>query len=405
MANFKTKKSTYSKHFIHFFKWIIISILISLLIGSASAFFLSSLEYVTQLRLNNTYLLFFLPIAGFAIGLLYYYYGGTSNEGNNLLIKEYHFPSSKIPLRMFPLVLSGTLITHLFGGSAGREGTAVQMGGAIADQFTSIFNLSTEQRKTLLLMGISGGFASIFGTPIAGTLFAIEIMFIGKYHYNNITPIALTAILSNYICMLWGITHTQYIVDIIPDFSLLLLTKVILISLAFGVTAILFVKAMEYFKLFFSSTLKYPPLQPMLGGMLIIVLYFIFDGEKYLGLGIPTISESFITHQDYSVFLLKILFTTITLSSGFKGGEVTPLFFIGATLGSCLALYFNLPASFIAGLGFVAVFAGTTKTPLACVFMGVEIFGLEMIIYLIISCFISYYVSNKHSIYKFQQFS
>ncbi len=395
--------SFYKKKFFYFLKWVIISTLISMLIGSISAFFLFYLDYVTNLREENTYLLFFLPIAGLAIGLLYYFWGGNSNDGNNLLIKEYHSPENKIPIKMIPFVLIGTLTTHLFGGSAGREGTAIQMGGAIADQFTSLFKLTVSERKTLLLMGIGGGFASVFGTPIAGTLFAIEIMFAGKYRSNNLPIIFLTAILSNYICLLWGAIHIEYpIIEAIP-FSLPLFSKVILISICFGLTSIVFIKTTEFFRKQFEKYIKIPYLYPLIGGLLIILLYYSFNGDKYLGLGISTIYNSFLTSQEYSVFLLKILFTAITLSAGFKGGEVTPLFFIGATLGSCLAIYLNIPISFAAALGFVAVFSGATKTPLACVFMGVELFSSNILIYLIISCFISFYVSKKHSIYKFQK--
>lgn len=388
-----------------FLKWLVISTLISILIGSISAFFLFFLDYVTKLREENNYLLFFLPMAGLAIGLLYYVWGGSANEGNNLLIKEYHSPEKKIPLKMVPFVLIGTLTTHFFGGSAGREGTAVQMGGAIADQFTSFFKLTVSERQTLLLMGISGGFSSVFGTPIAGTLFAIEIMFVGKYTYNNIPIIALTALLSNYICLLWGTIHTEYpIIEFVP-FSILVLLKVIILSTCFGITAIIFIKTIKYFQKQFSKYIRAVYLHPLVGGLLIILLYYSFNGDKYLGLGIPTIYDSFLTSQEYSVFLLKILFTAITLSAGFKGGEVTPLFFIGAALGSYLAFYLDIPISFAAALGFVAVFSGATKTPLACIFMGIELFSGNLLIYLIISCFISFYVSKNYSIYKFQKFS
>jgi len=397
--------SFYKKNLSYFLKWIVISLLISSLIGSASSFFLFSLEYVTNLRENNNYLILFLPIAGLAIGLLYHFWGERSDEGNDLLIKEYHSPENKIPFRMAPFVLIGTLTTHLFGGSAGREGTAMQMGGAIADQFTSLFKLTPSERQTLLLMGIGGGFAAVFGTPIAGTLFALEIMFVGKYKYNNIAPIALTAILSNYICLLWGTTHTQYLVEIVPAFSIILFLKVILISICFGMAAVLFIKSTHFFKKYFTKYIQLAYLRPFIGGLIIILLFYLFNGEKYLGLGVSTIYESFLISQDYSVFLLKILFTAVTLSAGFKGGEVTPLFFIGATLGSCLAIYLNIPIGFAASLGFVAVFSGATKTPFACIFMGLELFDSNLLIYLVISCFISFYISKKHSIYKFQKFS
>lgn len=382
--------------------WVVLSLLIGGLTGSASALFLAVLDAVTHLRLSNPMLLLGLPIGGFLIGCLYHYFGGRATMGNNVLIQEYHHPVTKIPFKMAPLVLLGTWVTHLFGGSAGREGTAVQMGGAIADQFTKLFKLGPTDRQAILLLGIAGGFASVFGTPLAGTLFALELMVVGRNKYTYILPVLLTAIISHYTCLLWGITHTIYVVDLVPSLDIFTLLKVAIAGVLFGLTAILFVKSTDTVAHFATTYIPYPPLRPFWGGVLLLVLFYLIQDTRFLGLGIETLVDSFTTSQTYTVFLLKILFTAITLGTGFKGGEVTPLFFIGATLGSFLALYLHLPVGFVASLGFVAVFAGATKTPLACIFMATELFGSETLIYVALCCLLAYFVSGKHSIYKFQ---
>lgn len=384
------------------FLWILLSLILGVLIGTSSAIFLSILDYVTTLRSANPVLLYGLPLGGFFIGYLYFHFGGRANKGTNLVLQECHHPIEKIPLQMAPFVLLGTWITHLFGGSAGREGTAIQLGGTLADQFTGLFKLTSEGRQLILLMGIAGGFASVFGTPIAGALFALELMAVSRKNYCAILLVLLTAFISHYSCLTWGITHTAYEVTSVPQFSFLLLFKICLAGTLFGLTAVLFVKSTSLVTYLSSSYINYPPLRPFWGGIILILLYHLIQDSQFLGLGIETIVHSFSASQPFSIFLLKILFTAVTLGTGFKGGEVTPLFFIGATLGSFLALYLQLPISFIASLGFVAVFAGATKTPFACLCMAGELFGSEVLIYASLACLIAYRISGKHSIYKFQ---
>lgn len=402
MSTYKKTKDFLFCHPSKPFLWFFLSLVIGGLIGTSSALFLSILEYVTTTRLKHPILLLGLPLGGLFVGVLYHYVGGSANKGNNLLIQEYHHPVERIPFKMAPLVLLGTWITHLFGGSAGREGTAVQMGGAIADQFTRLFKLKANDRQALLLMGISGGFASVFGTPLAGTLFALELMVVGRSKYTYILPIFFSALVSHYVCLTWGINHTVYTVDYVPSLELLTVLKISLAGLLFGLTAILFVKSTDTVAHWANKLVPYPPLRPFIGGLALIGLFYLVQDSRFLGLGIETLVDSFTHSQSYTVFLLKIIFTAITLGTGFKGGEVTPLFFIGATLGSFLALHLQLPIGFVASLGFVAVFAGATKTPLACIFMAGELFGSEVLIYAALACFLAYLVSGKHSIYKFQ---
>jgi len=383
-------------------KWILISILVGFLSGSASAFFLVSLEWVTQYREHHNWIIWLLPIGGLIIGLGYHYYGKDVVKGNNLLLEEYENPEKTIPFKMAPLVLIGTLITHLFGGSAGREGTAVQMSGAIADQFRGVFKLNNSDRKTLIILGISAGFASVFGTPLAGALFALEVLYFSKITYKSIILSFVVAYIAYYTVELWQVAHTHYHIPVVPEITATLLGWIIIVSILFGFAAMLFSRSTHFWGNMFSKTIAYAPLRPFIGGIFLAIAFYLIGTNKFIGLGVPEIVKSFSTASNSYDFLLKILFTGFTLGAGFKGGEVTPLFFIGATLGSALSVAVPLPIALLAGMGFVAVFSGATHTPIACMIMGMELFGIESGLYIAIACIVAYYSSGSVGIYHSQ---
>ncbi|MFQ3174364.1 MAG: H+/Cl- antiporter ClcA [Flavobacterium sp.] len=382
-------------------KWIFICALIGFFSGSASAFLLVALEWAANYRGQNNWIIWLLPIGGLVIGYGYHYYGASVAKGNNLLLEEYETPKKTIPLKMAPLVLFGTIITHLFGGSAGREGTAVQMGGAVADQFTAIFKLDNSERRTLIILGISAGFASVFGTPFAGALFALEVLYFSKVSYKSIILSFLVAFIAYYTVEIWAVKHTHYSIPIVPALNLNILLWIIPISILFGLSAMLFSRSTHYWGILFSK-IKYPPLRPFVGGILFAITIYFIGSTKYLGLGVPSIVESFSKPSEYYDFLAKIVLTGLTLGAGFKGGEVTPLFFIGATLGSALSLLVPLPIALLAGMGFVAVFSGATHTPVACTIMGMELFGIQSGAYIGLACFIAYLASGSIGIYHSQ---
>ena len=385
-----------------FLKWIVICLIIGILSGSASAFFLVSLHWITNYRESNSWLITLLPLGGLLIGFLYHYYGKEVVKGNNLLLEEYENPKKQIPLIMAPLVLVGTLITHLVGGSAGREGTAVQMGGAIADQFTSLFKLDNSERKTILILGISAGFASVFGTPLAGTIFALEVVYFSKINFKSILTTFLVAYVAFYVVEFWQVQHTHYTINNLPETNLLNLFWIILSGILFGLTAMLFSKTAHFWHRLFSKSILYAPIRPFVGGIILAFSIYLIGTTKYIGLGIPVILDAFQRPSANFDFLLKILFTGFTLGAGFKGGEVTPLFFIGATLGSALSVIIPLPIALMAGMGFVAVFSGATHTPIACTVMGMELFGVEYGIYIAIASITAYFFSGRIGIYGSQ---
>lgn len=386
--------------------WLGLGALVGILAGSASAGFLVLLDWATQTRDSNLWLLTFLPIAGFGIGYIYHHYGANSIKGNNLLLEELYLHKNPIPFRMTPFVLFGTIFTHLFGGSAGREGTAVQMGGSLADQLTKWFSLDQESRRIILICGVAGGFSSVFGTPLAGALFSLEWMLTGKFKPKSIFPAFWAAFVAHWVCELgWGIGHTHYVIAELAPFTIPNLFWMILAGVAFGLSARLFSETGHWVGYGFKRYIAYPPLRPVVGGLLVIGIVYFSNAYAYVGLGVPRIVEAFETPLPWYDFLAKTGLTGLTLGSGFKGGEVTPLFFTGATLGNALSLWIPLPLALLAGCGFVGVFSGATNTPMACTVMGMELFGYEAGVFLGIACLVAFVVSGRNGIYSAQRIS
>jgi H+/Cl- antiporter ClcA len=419
----------------YFFKWLIVAAPVGAIIGSAVAGFLWALQWATETRWKTDnaagipWLIFLLPIAGVGIGLLYQMLGKSVEGGNNLIIDQIHEPGGGVPSRMAPLVLIGTVITHLFGGSAGREGTAVQMGGSMASTVGRWLRLNSTDTQTLLMCGVAAGFGAVFGTPLTGAIFAVEVLAIGIVNFQSIVPCLIASIVGDWVTTAWGIHHTHYFIGALASvshpqndsqLSWLLLAKVSIASAAFGLASVLFAELSHALGFAFKRLIPWPALRPAVGAVIIIALAYLV-GPDYLGLGVNSdprqpdqvsIVSCFSSgNARFWSWWWKILFTAITLSSGFKGGEVTPLFFIGAALGNTMARVLHAPLDLFAGLGFVAVFAGATNTPLACTIMGIELFAGSqaqlihsgLVIYLAVACFLSYLLSGRSGIYRAQR--
>lgn len=388
-------------------KWTFLGTWVGLLSGVASWLFLTALYWATGTREAHPELIYALPIAGAVISFAYQRFGKEVEGGNNLLLERIHDPKDVVPFRMAPLILLTTVATHLFGGSAGREGTAVQMGGTLGQLAAGPLRLSKEDRRILIMAGVSGGFGSVFGTPLAGAVFGLEVLSIGRIRYDGLIPCLAASLVGDLVCRGLGMHHHDYRSSVgeIPTFSAPLLGWVLLAGVLFAFASGLFSEMVRAVQFVARKASKLVWLRPVLGGLVIVALTLLVGNAKYNGLSLDLIQDSFVGKVALYAFLLKIVFTAITLGSGFKGGEVTPLFCIGATLGNAFAQVTHLPIGFFAAIGFAAVFAGAANTPLACTLMGIELFGAELAVPLAVACVTAYVLSGHRGIYSSQRVS
>ena len=385
-------------------QWLTLGALVGMLAGAASALFLFSLQHATDFRTRHELIVYALPLAGLLVGWVYERYGSSIAGGANLIIDTIHDDGPCLPLRMAPMVLIGTVLTHLFGGSAGREGTAVQMGASLADTALRQLKLSGALRRQVLAAGVAGGFGSVFGTPVAGALFGLEFVVQGRIEYAALLPALTAAVVGDLTTRALGITHSLYPVPDTLALSPLLLLKWLAFALALSLATRVFVELTHFLKARGAQHIPRLPLRMFVGGVAVVALWRLVGTSDYLGLGVPTILQSFSDpHLPVYAFALKILFTAITLGAGFLGGEVTPLFFVGAALGNVLARALGLPLAMGAGVGLAAVFAAAAKTPLALSVMAVELLGAGLFPHAAIVCTLCYLITGRRGIYSAQR--
>lgn len=399
----KKEFAGFYKVVLYMLKWLGISAIIGIFMGALSTFFLASLSLLTTYRLSHPWIIIFLPLSGALFAFLYKNYGQKAIYGNNLVINEANGGKDKIPLRLLPLTLFSTLASHLFGASVGREGTAVQMGGAVTDSLARLFRLNKIEREIIIISGISAGFSSVFGTPLAGTIFGLEVLVIGRVRSEAIFPSFFSAFFANAVAVFLGIQHSHYTMGAIPSWSVPLFLQLFLVGICFGLVGWLFSRSLVEVKRIYALWIKNPVLRNFVGGCVIIGLTFLINSQRYLGISLHLLDEAFLGTNQVFDFLGKLLFTVLSLGAGYQGGEVTPLFEIGATLGSSLAPLFHLSAPFLAGLGFIGVFSGATNTPIACFIMGIELFGSEAALFFFMICLVSYMCSGNAGIYSAQK--
>ncbi len=385
-------------------QWLLLGSVVGGVCGVASALFLYLLEEATAFRERHTFIVYTLPLAGLVIGAVYARWGGPIRGGNSLVLDTVHEGDRQIPVRMAPMVLVGTVLTHLFGGSAGREGTAVQMGASLADAVAHRFRVDAATRRELLAAGIAGGFGSVFGTPIAGAVFGLEVVVVGRVGYEALLPALVASVVGDMVTRALGIGHTVYPVPEALPLTGGVLLKWLVFAVAVAGVAIAFVEGTHRLKKLLEGRVPALPVRMALGGLAVVGLWTLVGTEAYLGLGVPTIVRAFTDPAlPESAFAWKLLFTAVTLAAGFLGGEVTPLFFIGAALGNVLARVLGLPVDMGAAVGMAALFAAAANTPLALSIMAVELVGASVLPHVAIVATVAYLLTGHRGIYPAQR--
>ncbi|MBM4357769.1 MAG: chloride channel protein [Deltaproteobacteria bacterium] len=383
---------------------LVLAVLVGVLAGGASALFLSLLERATAVRVEHEALLFALPFVGLLVGTLYERHGKSVRAGTNLIVDGLAGDGPRVPLRMAPLVLAGTLLTHLFGGSAGREGTAVQMGGSLADEIACRLRIDASARCHLLAAGVAGGFGSVFGTPLAGAVFTLEFIVIGRLELRYACSALVAAFVGDRTTRALGITHAAY--PTLPglDFSILTLVKLTLVALGIAAASVVFIELTSLVKRELSRLVPKLGHRMFLGGLALVVLARLFGAHEHLGLGLPLLERALDgASTPPRTFAVKLLLTGVTLGSGFLGGEVTPLFVVGATLGSALGAALGLPPATIAAVGMVSLFGASANTPLAVAVMTGELFGAPLVPWVLPVAFLARRLKGRRSIYSAQR--
>ena len=383
--------------------WALLAVLIGLIVGGLDAVFGRILLAVSSFRSDHFYYLIpFLAIAGLATVYIYQRFGKRANKGMGLVFSIGQQSDETIPRRLIPIAMLTTWLTHLFGGSAGREGVAIQIGASVANYLGDL--AKAKNRHIMVMVGMAAGFSGLFQTPLAATLFAVEVIVVGSIYYQAILPALIASLVAAQTSHFLGLEKFSYAVTKLPTLNLLIIMKLVVIGIAFGLTGFLFSWLLGKTKASLGTLLPNPYLRIAVGSVILSVLFVVFDQGRYSGLGTNLISTTFSGGPIFAWdFIVKLLLTILTLSIGFQGGEVTPLFAIGATLDMLLGALMGLPLTFVAALGYAAVFAAATNTFFAPILIGCEVFGFSLLPYLLITVSVSYALNFNHSIYTAQK--
>lgn len=379
------------------FKWVILSILLAIPIGIVVGLYNRTLTATNSFRKEHELLILLLPIAGVIITFMYLRTKRNAYSGENLLKSEVQLAAKDIPFYMTFVVFLGSLFTTFCGGSAGKEGSAISMGGTLGDFIARKFNLSDDEQRTLVICGVGSAFGVIYDVPFAGAILGMELILKGRFHYSALIPAFFTTVVSNEIAIRVGSKAIQYPNLILDDLNLIIIGKLIILGVIFGIGGFIFNFVLDNSSKVYNKVTKNPYIKAILGGVITIILFFLV-GDNYNGLGQSYINESFNNYVSIVDSVLKIVFTAVALGSVFQGGRGNPTFFVGATLGSFVAKYINLPLPSVTALGMIGVFCSATSLPMTSIAIALEYFGGEEMVAIILVMTISYIISGFYDI-------
>lgn len=383
-------------------KWVIFAIIVGALVGLCGIAFYFLLSFVTVLRKQNPWLLFLLPVGGLAIVALYRLLHDEKDAGTNLVISAIH-SDDELPLRMAPLIFISTLITHLFGGSAGREGAALQMGGSIGNALGKFFHFDDKDKHVMIMCGMSAAFSALFGTPMAAAILPMEIVSVGVMYYIALVPCVISSLVAHGIAYIFGISNTMFTIAHVPDFGVVPAIRISILAILCALVSILFCvllhKTEELYRKFFENAY----LRIFIGGCIVIVLTLLVGNQNYNGTGINIIESCINGTVRPEAFLLKMIFTALTLGAGFKGGEIVPSFFTGAAFGCLFGILTGFSPTLCTAVGMTAVFCGVTNCPITSLLISFELFGYDGMPYFLLAIAFSYMLSGYFGLYRSQK--
>ena len=383
-------------------KWLIASSVVGLIGGVLGSIFHISIDLVTEFRTEHTWVILLLPIGGILIAAIYALFKSKGAIDTNRVIESAR-DEQNVPLVMAPLIFISTCITHLLGGSAGREGAALQLGGSIGYNLGKIFKFNKKDMHIVVMSGMSAVFAALFGTPLTAAFFALEVTSVGVIHYAGLVPCIVSSIVAYKIAGGFGLSPVRFDNVFIEAISVSVMIKVIILAILCAIVSILFCMAIHKCEHIMESTVKSRYVRAFAGGVLIVGLSYALGTFDYNGAGMDIITRAIGGEARYEAFLLKILFTAITISAGLKGGEIVPAFFIGSTFGCVAGSLLGLDAGFSAAIGFVALFCGVVNCPIASTILALEVFGAEPILIMATVCGVSFMMSGYFGLYKSQK--
>ncbi len=385
-----------------FLKWIFISLIIGTIGGVLGSVFHLSIDYVTDLRGEYSFLLYLLPIGGLVIVLLYYLLDPEGKVDTNRVIKSVR-ENKRVPLVMIPLIFISTVITHMLGGSAGREGAALQLGGSVGYNFGKIIKLNKRDMRIIVMSGMSAVFAALFGTPITAAIFSVEVTNVGVMHYAGLMPGVISAVTASQIARRFSLHPVEFRGIDFSAVSLDMFVQIALLAVMCAIISIIFCAAIKKCEHIMDKFIKNPFLRAFAGGSIIVLLTILLGTYDYNGAGMNVIERAMQGNANPEAFLIKIAFTAITISAGFKGGEIVPAFFIGSTFGCVMGSLLGLDGAIGAAIGFVSVFCGVVNCPIASMVLSLEVFGAEGLMFFALACSISYMMSGYFGLYKSQK--
>jgi H+/Cl- antiporter ClcA len=388
----------------HVARWVALAFLIGVLSGLLSAAFIEALEWATDTRTTHDWLVLTLPLAGLIVGCSYHYLGRGLERGSNLIIDQIHSRSEWIPLRLTPIIFGASVLSHVAGGSTGREGAALQLAAGVTDPISKKLGFNPADRSIMLIAAIAGGFGSVFGVPVAGAVFALEVQRVGRVRYEALVPAFVASFVGDAVVRGLGIKHTHYPHMPEIDWTTSMAWKIVFFGLIGGLIALTFVRLTHFIKDTTKKYIAWYPARPVIGGVLLAVLILAFGWRDYSGLSIPLAVEA-MNGSVAGQWGTKLLLTSITIGTGFVGGEFIPLFVIGALAGASFAHIVGANVVVFAIIGSITVLAGATNTPLACTLIGVELFGGHGVIFFAVACATAYATSGHTGIYHAQRVS